>query len=151
SIYEMVAHWTGEWRDPKEYSVRGRFRGLSLNHAGKIPGFTGVSGSVDASERGGALMLNSSNATVNMPLGFRDVLDFEALVAQVSWSRNGGEAELKFNNISFSNTHLAGTLFGNYRTAGSARGSIDITGNLTRADARYASRYIPLVVGKGAR
>jgi uncharacterized protein (TIGR02099 family) len=150
-IYEMAAHWTGEWREPKEYGVRGRFRDLSLHHSGKIPGFTGVSGSVDATERGGTLVLNSSNATVSMPLVFRDALDFEALAAQVSWSRSGGNAELRLNSISFSNTHLAGTLFGNYRTAGSTRGTIDITGNLTRADARYASRYIPLVVGKNAR
>jgi uncharacterized protein (TIGR02099 family) len=150
-IYEMIAHWTGEWREPTQYSVRGRFRGLSLQHAGRIPGFTGVSGSVDANERGGTLVLNSSNTTVNMPLVFRDSHEFEALAAQVSWSRSGGDTELRLNSISFSNSHLAGTLFGNYRTAGSARGSIDITGNLTRADARYVSSYIPLVVGKGAR
>lgn len=151
SLYEMVARWTGEWREPKEFSARGRFRGLSLNRTGKIPGFTGVSGSLDANERGGTLILNSTNATVDMPLVFRDVHEFEALAAQVTWSRNGGETELRLNNIAFSNQHLAGTLFGNYRTAGSTRGLIDITGNLTRADARYVSRYIPLVVGKGAR
>lgn len=150
-IYEMVARWTGEWREPKEFSARGRFRDLSLNRTGKIPGFTGVSGSLDANERGGTLLINSTNASVDMPLVFRDVHVFEALAAQVSWSRSSGETELRLNNITFSNAHLAGTLFGNYRTAGSTRGLIDITGNLTRADARYVSRYIPLVVGKGAR
>ena len=150
-IYDMVARWTGEWREPAQYSVRGRFRGLSLNRSGRIPGFTGVSGALEATERGGTISLNSDRATVDMPLVFRDIHEFEALAAQASWTRSGGETELRLNSVSFSNSHLAGTVFGNYRTAGSVRGNIDITGSLTRADARYVSRYIPLVIGKNAR
>jgi uncharacterized protein (TIGR02099 family) len=150
-IYDMVVRWTGEWREPKQYSVRGRFRNLSLNRSGRIPGFTGVSGTLEATEHGGTLSLNASKATVDMPLVFREVHEFEALAAQAGWTRNGGDTELKLNSISFSNSHLAGTVFGNYRTAGSVRGSIDITGSLTRADARYVSRYIPLVIGTKAR
>ncbi len=150
-FHDVVARWTGDWREPHQYSARGRFQGLSLNHAGKIPGFSGLSGSLDGNERGGTLSLNSHKATVNMPLVFRDPLQFDALTAQVAWSRAGGDTELKLNSISFSNGHLSGTVFGNYRTAGSAHGVIDLTGNLTRADARYVSRYIPLVMGKGAR
>ena len=147
-INDMVARWTGEWREPKQYSVRGRFRNLALlNRAGRIPGFTGVSGAIEATERGGTLSLNSNKATVEMPLVFREQHEFEALAAQVSWTRSGGDTELKLNSISFSNSHLAGTVFGTYRTAGSARGVIDITGSLTRADARFVSRYIPLVIG----
>ena len=150
-LNDLLVRWTGEWREPKQYSVRGRFRSLSLNRSGRIPGFTGVSGALEANERGGTLSLNSNKATVDMPLVFRDVHEFEALAAQASWARSGGETELRLNSISFSNSHLAGTVFGNYRTAGSERGAIDITGSLTRADARYVSRYIPLVVGKNAR
>jgi len=150
-IHDMVARWTGEWREPSQYSVRGRFSSLSLNRSGRIPGFTGVSGTLEANERGGTLSLNSNKATVDMPLVFREVHEFEALAAQASWARSGGETELKLNSISFANSHLAGTVFGNYRTAGSVRGSIDITGSLTRADARYVSRYIPLVIGTKAR
>ncbi len=150
-IHDMVARWTGEWREPKQYSVRGRFRSLSLNRSGRIPGFSGVSGALEATERGGTLSLNSNRATVDMPLVFREQHEFEALAAQASWTRNGGDTELKLNSISFSNSHLAGTVFGNFRTAGSARGVIDITGSLTRADARYVSRYIPLVIGTRAR
>ncbi|MBI3041206.1 MAG: TIGR02099 family protein [Betaproteobacteria bacterium] len=151
AVYDLAVQWTGDWRDPQGYTIRGRFQNLALNRAGKIPGFNGVSGTLEAGERGGTLSLTSYRTTVQMPLVFRDALEFESLTAQVAWTRSGGETELKLNNISFSNPHLAGTVFGNYRTAGSARGSIDLTGNLTRADARFGSRYIPLVVGKGAR
>ena len=151
SLNDMVVRWTGEWREPRQYSVRGRFSGLSLNRSGRMPGFSGISGSLEANERGGTLALNSNKATVDMPLVFREAHEFESLTAQATWTRSGGETELRLNNVSFSNTHLAGTVFGNYRTADSVRGNIDLTGNLTRADARFASRYIPLVLGKNSR
>ena len=151
SVYDLVVRWDGEWREPRKYSVRGRFQNLSLVGAGRIPGFTGVSGTAEGSERGGTLSLNSLKALVEMPLVFRDPLEFEALTAQVTWTRNGGDTELRLNQISFSNPHVAGTVFGNYRTAGSERGSIDLTANLTRADARHISRYVPIVLGRTAR
>ncbi len=150
-LHDVMVRWTGDWPEPQQYALRCRFQNLSLNHSGKIPGFSGVSGAVEGNERGGTLSLNSHKAMVTMPLVFRDPLEFEAFSAQVAWARSGGNTELKLNNISFSNPHLSGTVFGNYRAAGSVRGSIDLTGNLSRADARFVSRYIPLVVGKNAR
>ena len=151
ALYDLSASWTGDWREPQVYAVRGRFQDLALNRAGRIPGFNGVSGSLDASEKGGTLALNSPKATVDMPLVFRDPLQFEAFTANTAWTRDGQGTELRLNSISFSNPHVSGTVFGNYRTAGSKRGNIDLTGQLTRADARYVSRYVPLVLGKNAR
>jgi uncharacterized protein (TIGR02099 family) len=150
-ITDAVVQWTGEWHEPKEYSIRGRFQNVALRPVGKVPGFKGVTGTLEANERGGILALNSRKAAVEMPLVFRDTQAFDALSAQVSWTRSGGETELRLNNVSFSNAHLAGAVIGVYRTAGATGGYIDLTGNLTRADARYAGRYIPLVVAKRAR
>lgn len=151
SLHDVSMNWSGEWREPRQYSIRGRFQGLSLNRAGKVPGFSGVSGTVEASERGGTLFLTSQKATAVMPLVFRDAHEFDALSAQISWARSAGETELWINSVAFSNAHLAGSVTGVYRTAGATSGSIDLTGRLTRADARFVSRYIPLAVGKTAR
>lgn len=150
-IGDVQVRWTGDWREPSEYSAKGRFFGLALQGMGKIPGFRGVSGSLEGNERGGTLQLNTQNATVEMPLVFREPLQFDVLTAQLGWARGGGETELRLNSISFSNSHVAGAVVGNYRTAGDSRGSIDLTGSLTRADARSVSRYIPLQVGQRAR
>ena len=150
-ISDVQVRWNGDWRAPGQYSARGRFSGLALTGMGKIPGFTGVSGSLEGNERGGSLQLNTQNTTVDMPLVFRETLQFESLTAQIGWVRSGGETEFRLNNISFSNSHVAGSVLGNYRTAGDSRGEIDLTGNLTRADARSASRYIPLQIGPRAR
>ena len=148
TLSDLVVRWNGAWSEPLQYSIRGRFQNVSLNRSGRIPGFTGVSGALEASERAGTFSLNSRKATVDMPLVFRDQHEFDTLAAQVSWTRSGGEAEVRLNNVAFSNAHLAGTVLGVYRTAGSSRGSIDLTGNLTRANARFVGRYIPRVVGK---
>jgi uncharacterized protein (TIGR02099 family) len=151
SLRDVVVRWSGEWSEPRQFSARGRFQRLSMNRSGRIPGFSGISGTLEASERGGTLFLGSQKATVDMPMVFRDTHELDALSAQISWSRSGGETELWINNVAFSNAHLAGSLFGVYRTAGATSGSIDLTGRLTRADARFVSRYIPLVVAKTAR
>ncbi|MCW5606309.1 MAG: hypothetical protein KIT18_17340, partial [Burkholderiales bacterium] len=151
SLYDVAVRWNGDWRQPAQYSARGRFQGLAMSRHGRIPGFSGISGNIDGNEKSGVLHLNTGGATLDMPLVFRDHLEFDAFTAQVAWSRDGDATDLRLNNISFSNGHLAGTLFGSYRAFPDRRGLIDLTGNLTRADARFASRYIPLVVGKTAR
>lgn len=150
-ITDAVLVWGGEWHEPREYSIRGRFQNVALNPVGKVPGFKGVTGTLEGNERGGALTLSSRRAAVEMPRVFRDTHEFDTLNAHVSWTRGGGETELRLNSVAFSNKHLAGTVIGVYRTAGAGAGNIDLTGNLTRADARQAGRYIPLVVAKSAR
>jgi uncharacterized protein (TIGR02099 family) len=151
SVRDVVVRWTGDWSAPQRYSVRGRFQRLSLNRSGRLPGFAGISGMVEASERGGTLFLNSQKTVVEMPLVFQDVHELDALSAQISWARSGADTELWINNVAFSNAHLAGSVFGVYRTAGSKKGSIDLTGRLTRADARFVSRYVPLVLSQATR
>lgn len=148
SLHDVAVRWSGDWREPSHYSARGRFHNLALARSGRLPGFSGVSGSLEGNERGGTLHLSGQKVRVDLPLVFRQPLDFDALSAQLAWARSGGQTELRLNNVSFSNAHLSGTVFGNYRTAGSRRGHIDLTGNLVRADARYVSRYVPVTAGK---
>lgn len=150
-VNDLGLRWSGDWPRVSQYSVRGRFQNLAMNHRGRLPGFSGVSGNIDGNERGGSLHFNSSGARLDMPRVFREPLDFDNLSAQLAWTRRGPEYELRISNVSFSNAHVAGTVFGQYRAAAGAVGSIDLTGTLTRADARFVPRYIPLVVRETAR
>ena len=150
-LRDVALRWRGDWRKPSEYSLRGRFDRLAVNPAGKFPGFRGMSGRVDARENGGTLYLDTQKAVFEMPLMFRRPLEFDVLTAQLRWERIGGQTEVRVNSLSFSNSHLAGTLFGNFRTTESTHGHIDLTGNLARADLREVGRYVPLVVGADER
>lgn len=151
SVYDMAAKWEGEWPAPSKYAIKGRFAGLGIHAYGAIPAFSGMSGSLDGDQTGGAFNLNSRNATLELPKVFRDPLVFDTLTAQSGWVYRDGRAELKLSNVSFSNAHLAGSVYGAYHTAPGGRGLIDLTGSLTRADARFVGRYIPLVVNAETR
>ncbi|MFA7239266.1 MAG: YhdP family protein [Sulfuricellaceae bacterium] len=157
ALPEFSLKWEGDWSAPRHYAAKGRFTELgakpfSLAEGGrKLPGFTGFSGNFDANEKGGWLALNASGANVELPGLFAEALALDTLTAQASWKALPGSMEFRLDNANFSNKHLAGTAYGSYRHAPGAPGAIDLTGQLTRADARQVSRYIPLVVGKDAR
>ena len=151
NLLDVVVKWSGSGPQPAQYSVQGSFANLGLNAVGRMPGFAGVSGNIDGTERSGTLYLSTQKAAVDLPRVFRDKLAFDALTAQVGWQRNGEQYDLKLNTISFSNPDFAGSVFGTYHTASDGPGVIDLTGNVTRAEARSVARYVPLQVGEGGR
>lgn len=148
---DVALDWSGAWPHPERYKVKARFSGLGLNPVGRLPGFSGVSGQVDGTEKGGTLYLGMQNATAQLPLVFRDTVLLDSLAAKVAWTHSGEQYEVDLNDVSFSNADLAGTISGSYRTAAQGRGSADLTGRLMRADARQVHQYIPLVVGEQGR
>ncbi|MDP2707647.1 MAG: DUF3971 domain-containing protein, partial [Burkholderiales bacterium] len=150
-VHDVVVKWSGSWPQPAQYSVKGSFANLGLNAVGRIPGFAGASGNIDGTERGGTLSLGTQKAAVDLPRVFRDKLAFDTLSAQLGWQRNGEQYEFKLNTISFSNPDFAGSVFGTYQTVPEGPGVIDLTGNVTRAEARSVARYVPLQVGEGGR
>jgi uncharacterized protein (TIGR02099 family) len=139
------------WPQPESYSARGRFENLALNRRGNVPGFWGLTGNIDGSEKGGTLHVMAERAGLDMPRVFASALPLDTFTAQVAWTRTAGRLQLRFNNVSFANADAAGTLFGSYRDAPDSAGEIDFTGNLTRAEARSVSRYIPITVLRNAR
>ena len=148
---DLTLKWTGDWHAPKKYTAKTKFVNFGINPYQKLPGLFGVSGNLDVDEDGGVLSLNSPGAQVELQKVFREPLPFDSLTAQAKWKIKKGQLDLKLTNVSFSNAHLAGSLYGSYQTLSGSPGRIDLTGSLTRADARFVGRYIPLVVGQNAR
>lgn len=148
SLFDVAVRWNGDFRAPSQYVARGRFHELALAGVEAFPGFSGLSGTLDGNEKSGTLRLDSAGVTLEMPRVFRGPLEFERLAADIGWSDAGTEPAVQFNKVTFSNAHMAGTAQGHYRFASGSRGTIDLTGSLSRADARYVSHYVPLVVGQ---
>ncbi|MGQ0751199.1 MAG: YhdP family protein [Betaproteobacteria bacterium] len=151
SLFDLAVRWNGEFRAPAQYVARGRFHELAVAGVEEFPGFSGLSGTFDGNEKSGTLRLDSTGVTLDMPRVFRGPLEFERLAADIGWSNARTEPEVQFNKVTFSNSHMAGTAQGNYRYASGGRGTIDVTGSLNRADARYVGHYIPLHVGRPTR
>ena len=151
SLYDVALKWNGDWPQPERYSVKARFVNLGLNAVGSKPGFKGVSGQIDGSEKGGTLYLNTQNASVDLPLLFGDKLALDVLTAQVGWQRDGAQYDIKFNTVAFSNPDVSGSITGSYQTSAEGRGVADITGTFNRAEAISVSRYLPLQVPEHTR
>ena len=151
SLFDLTARWNGDFRAPSQYVARGRFHELSVAGVDALPGFSGISGSFEGNEKSGTLRLDSTGVTLDMPRVFRAPLEFERLAADIAWSNARTGPDVQFNKVTFSNPHMAGMAQGTYRFASGGHGTIDVTGSLNRADARYVSHYIPLVVGGATR
>jgi len=144
SVFDFRLSWRGEFEKPVSYSARGRFFELSLDARGPIPGFTRLSGTVVASEKGGTLSLASRNAVVLLPQLFEDPkLDLDMLTAQIGWSHPNGKFELRTDNAAFSNQDATGTAQLVYRTEPGTPGYMELNAKLARGQGTRAHRYLP--------
>ncbi len=150
-LFDTLVKWEGALPAPAKYSARGRFEGLSVNRLGNLPALKGVAGVIEASEKSGTLQIKSGAARLEWPELFKDAIDLESVAGQTSWTRDGKSLQLKFTDIAYANADLAGTLQGVYQSVPDQPGIADITGKLTRANARHVMRYMPLPVGRSAR
>lgn len=134
------------------YSLRTRFDDLGARPAGLIPGFTGLTGHVDASDKGGSANLISRNAALELPRVFPEPkMGFDQLNAQLSWTLDQGTLEAQLQNCAFSNKDASGSAAGRYRVRPGQRGEIDLNARLTRAEGSNAWRYLPYVVSPKVR
>ena len=143
----LVLKWSGPAEAPQDYSIKGTFKNLGIQALGKLPGFTNVSGEIDADARSGSLKLSGKQSLLDMPRVFRQALQFDALNLAANWKIRNRLIQLRIDKADFSNTHLQGSVFGSYEALPEGLGRADIDGRLTRADATAAYLYLPRFVG----
>jgi uncharacterized protein (TIGR02099 family) len=144
--------WTGELPEASSFSLKTRFEGISMNAWRTVPGFSGLSGSVDASDAKGTLYLASQKAALELPKVFPEPhIALDTLSGQVHWERPAsGPLAFRINGLSYANRDLAGTAAGTYRHAEKGAGTIDLTAQLARASAKNLAKYLPLGAIMGA-
>ena len=152
-IRDMRAEWNGEWPAPARFGVKSQFANLGMKKFDPIPAFSGLSGNIDGTEQGGTLNLNSRKISVALPAVFPKPVILDTFTGQVSWGllADKNPIEFKFSNIAFANDHAAGVIYGSYRGVPDGLGMIDLSGHLTRADARYVGHYVPTMVNQSTR
>jgi len=146
SVRDLKAAWTGDVEDPQHYSVRGSFAKLAARAHDRIPGFAGLTGRFEGSEKGGSLVLDSERVAIELPgIVAESPLQFDSLAAQIGWKFAPDRFDLAFDTLSFANSDIAGTLSSRFARGPGGAGVIDLTGNFFRADGRAVYRYIPLL------
>ncbi len=145
SLQNLKFTWIGDLDSPQHYSLRGSFSKLAARAINGIPGFAGLTGRIDATEKGGGAVLGSEQLEIELPgIVAENAVQLDSLTGRINWKLASDRFELDFNNLSFANRDLAGILFGSFASSkeGSA-GIVDLTGNFSRVDGRAVYRYIP--------
>jgi uncharacterized protein (TIGR02099 family) len=153
-LVDSRLEWTGPFDAPRRLSARSRFSDLALRPAGVIPGFSGVDGSVEATEAKGTLTLNTRKGEFELPKVFAEPrLFLETLNGRLDWQRQGGAVVVQLPALTFSNADLSGTVNGSYTYTGEGPGASDLSALLNRVDGRQVGRYLPLgaIMGPGTR
>ena len=142
-IEDAHLDWQGELPEPQRYILRGRFSDLALRPIGGIPGFEGLSGTLDASESRGRLVLASKGARLDLPALFPEPrVSLDSLEGQLDWERAGSAIAVRLVSLAFANPDLAGSAEGSWSRAGDI-GRIDVSAQLSRAEGTRTARYLP--------
>lgn len=151
-IADLRSSWRGDAESLKDYALNARFNGLALKAQGYFPGFTGLSGTLDANEQGGSASLLSQKSSIDLPSIFPEsLIALDMLKAQAKWKIKNGQLEAELSRVDFSGPDADGSAQGSYRTTPEGPGIIDMTATVTRGDGRAVWRYMPHVVNEPAR
>ena len=151
-VDNLSARWSGSSERLDSYALEAGFDELGLTAQGYFPGFSGLRGALEFTEKGGAATLNAHKASVDLPSVFPEsLIILDTLAAQARWKLQGGVLDAELTGVEFSGPDAAGTAQGTYRNTGTGPGSIDLGAALTRADARAVWRYMPHVVNANTR
>ncbi len=170
-LKNFTARWQGSYPDIASYQLKGEFINLSMRaqaaQLGRaktassparaaipaIPGFENLSGSIEASEKGGRFSLNSENLALRLSSYFVDpLMPFQLLKMQAGWQINKDD-ELLFQVQQMEAhqdgmvAHLTGRHSMSMRAAAEGElGEVDIHGQIQGFDLKNLSRYIPTVM-----
>ncbi len=157
NLLDAKFDWRGELPDQAVFTAKTRFAGLTMNAWRTIPGFAGMSGSLEATEKKGVVYLASRKTELDLPEVFPEPrIALDSLNGEIRWERTAQEATgaglaVRIASLSFANEDLAGTAYGAYAWSGEGPGVIDLTAHLSRADGKNTSKYLPRSSLMGAR
>lgn len=151
-ITDLKANWRLNGETLARYGVKANFTELGIEPVGYFPGAGGLSGSVEASEKGGKLALDSTDSHISLPAVFTEPdIGFDKLKARVSWTNGDAGSDVRLESLVFASPDAAGSAAGTYRYTGEGPGIIDLQATIDRADGTAVWRYMPSVVNADAR
>ncbi|NHZ39975.1 YhdP family protein [Massilia aquatica] len=168
-VSDLSAKWQGKFPDIASYHVRARLDGLSMRAQPArlavaktastparaafppIPGIENLSGTIDASEKGGALTLASQQLVLQLPAWFADpAMPFDQFDARARWTfAPQNKLLVELESLNFAQGTLTGSLSGTHQmTLGSQPGKaadmVDLSGTVSGFALNSIGRYLPL-------
>jgi uncharacterized protein (TIGR02099 family) len=169
-LVDVDAAWDGRFPTLAGYRLRGQVEGLGFNplaaQPGRaaLPGVRNLSGSIDASDRGGSLNIASEHLALALPAWFAEAdMPFDALGLRARWSYpQDGQLLVEVDGLDFTQGGLKGTLSGRHllplgdakgggKDGSKGAGSADFTGTVDGFDIASIGRFLPLATHDGLR
>lgn len=166
-LRNFSAEWQGHYPSLAAWRVRGRLERVGLNARPPrlaqaksasseavsampaIPGFDNLSGTIDASERGGSVELDSPQFLVELPAWFADpAMRFDQFALRASWRYPQPDLlALQIDSFNASQGSLKASLHGKQLlplAAGHGAGEADLHATLSGFAIKSLGRYLPL-------
>ena len=173
-LIDFAASWDGKAPQLAGYRVKGRVAGLSLQPQAArpaiaaapgiaaqparpaLPGVDNLSGSIDATQDGGSVSLDSENLALYMPAWFAQAsMPLDRLALQARWRYEPQEQLLvEVDRLAFAQGSLQGSLSGSHLLPlgeGQGPGVADITGTLDGFNIAEVGRFLPNVTPEHLR
>lgn len=147
-VDELKASWRIAGDTLRQYAVKAGFKDLGLEADGKIPGASGLSGKIEANDKGGQLTLESEGVRLSLPAVFPgpDIV-LDRLQSRAQWKIDAsGKIDVALDRLDFSGPDATATARGTYAYTGDGPGVIDLAANIPKADGTAVWRYMPRVV-----
>ncbi|HET6263657.1 MAG TPA: YhdP family protein [Usitatibacter sp.] len=141
-IRDAIVAWTEG--GPRAYSVKGRFEDIAVHPVDSLPGVRGLTGSIDGTEAGGTLRIESRNAQFELGRVFEAPIPLQQLDAEARWRRTGEVLEVQIARARVVNADADLALEGSWRSAAKGPGAIDLKGTFARANPRRTFAYLPV-------
>jgi uncharacterized protein (TIGR02099 family) len=173
-LRDVTAEWEGRYPALRGFHVRADVAGLALKAQparpaqparvgvpalparAATPGFQNLSGSVDATERGGSVTVDANALVLDMPAWFAQAqLPLDRLDLKARWTYDPGrQLLLEFERLQFAMGELHGALSGRHAlplAPGAGPGTADLTGTLDGFAIGSIGRFLPLVTSEHLR
>ena len=150
-VAEVSLDWASDMKRAMRYRVKAQFDALGFGALDPLPALRGLSGKVNANERGGSGEVTSSAMHFEAPAALAVPLDFQTLRARATWSVRNGAIELGIPELALENGDLSAVGKGAWRSAPGGPGSADINVSFARIDPAGVWRYIPRSVPQHTR
>ncbi len=147
-LQALALSYEGGTDKPATYKINTAFKQLGFNAYQKIPGFTNLTGKIEANEDGGEVTLQSQNALLDIKDILRWPIPADKLTGQISWKINGDKAKIQAEDIYISSPHITGTVNASYDMNKIKGGYLDLNGKFSKGNAKFATFYYPIILGK---
>jgi uncharacterized protein YhdP len=159
TLEELAVLWQGQAPAAPSYRIRARVAGLGLNaqpaRAARpaLPGFDNLTGSIEATDKGGSISVASDKLVLQMPAWFSEAaMPFDRLDLGARWTLQGAgdkaQLQVQVDDFSFVQGQLRASVRGKHTLAlgpgARGPGTIELDGNVDGFAVNTIGKFLPL-------